>query len=121
MVINTKQTNTWRMLLVIGAIVLAGGILFAWSRVLFPVLAAFLVAYITHPLASFFERHRLPRICGFLIVLLIFAALLGLIFLVVLPAIVHELMVIGKKFPAWQAALEKNIGTLLVDLEQRYP
>ena len=121
MAIDVKPTNTWRMLLVIGAIVLAGGVLFAWSRVLFPVLAAFLIAYLTQPLASFCERHRLPRIGGFLVVLLIFAALLGLMLLVVLPAIVHELMWIGQKFPAWRTALEKNIGTFLVDLEQRYP
>ncbi len=121
MAIDVKPTNTWRMLLVIGAIVLAGGVLFAWSRVLFPVLAAFLIAYLTQPLASFFERHRLPRIGGFLVVLLIFVALLSLMLLLVLPAIVHELMWIGQKFPAWRTALEKNIGTFLVDLEQRYP
>ena len=116
-----RQGNTWRMLLVVGGIVLAGGVLFAWSRVLFPVLVAFLVAYISHPLASFFEKHHLPRILGFLLVLLLFIGLLSLIFLVFLPAIVHELMFIGKKIPAWRGVIEKYVGTLLVDLEQRYP
>ena len=118
---HSKSQNTWRMLLVIGAIVVVGGILFAWSRVLFPVMAAFLIAYITHPLSSFFEKHRLPRIFGFLCVLLIFLALLLLIFLVFLPAIVHEFMALGEKIPQWRGVLEKYIAYRLADIEQRYP
>ncbi|MBU1209411.1 MAG: AI-2E family transporter [Proteobacteria bacterium] len=116
-----KRGNTWCMLLVVAGIVLAGGVLFAWSRVLFPVLVAFLIAYITHPLASFFEKHRLPRIIGFLLVLLLFIGFLSLVSLVLLPAIVHELMFIGKKIPAWREVIETHVGSLLVDLEYRYP
>ncbi len=119
--VTNRRGNTWRMLLVIGAVVLAGGVLFAWSNVLFPVMAAFLIAYITHPLASFFERHRLPRLLGFLVILLLFIGLLLLIFLIFLPAIVHELMSIGQRLPSWREVLEKRIGPLLADLEQRYP
>jgi len=116
-----RQGNTWRMLIVVGGVIIVGGILFAWSRVLFPVLVAFLVAYVTQPLASYFEKHRLPRIFGFLLVLLIFLSFLSLIFLVFLPAIVHELMAFGQKFPVWRGVVEKYVGSLLVDLEQRYP
>ena len=116
-----RKGNTWRMLLVVAGIILAGGVLFAWSRVLFPVLVAFLIAYGTHPLASFFEKHRLPRILGFLLMLLLFIGLLSIIFLVFLPAIVHELMFIGQKFPVWRNVIEKYIGALLADLELRYP
>ena len=116
-----RKGNTGRMLLVVAGIILAGGVLFAWSRVLFPVLVGFLIAYGTHPLASFFEKHRLPRILGFLLMLLLFIGLLSIIFLVFLPAIVHELMFIGQKFPVWRNVVEKYIGTLLADLELRYP
>ena len=119
--VTGKDSNALRMLLVISGIVLAGGVLFAWSRVLFPVLLGFLVAWISHPLAVYFEKRRLPRILGFLLVLLIFAGLLFLIFFVFLPAIVHELMFIGQKFPSWKGLLETKISSLLADLEQRYP
>ena len=118
---SSRKGNTWRMLLVVAGIVLAAGVLFAWSRVLFPVLVAFLIAYGSHPLASFFEKHRLPRILAFLVILLLVIGLLSLIFLVFLPAIVHELMFIGQKFPVWRNVIEKYIGTLLADLELRYP
>jgi len=118
---NVKRGNTWRMLLVVSAAILILGVLFAWSRVLFPVMVAFLIAYLTHPLASFFERHRLPRILGFLVILLLFASLILLIFVAFLPAIVHELMFLGQKLPSWQEVMEKHIGPLLADLEERYP
>lgn len=121
MVNRLKVGNTWRMLLVVGAMIIAGGVLFAWSRVLFPVMAAFLIAYITHPLASFFERHRLPRILGFLCVLVLFLALVFLILFVFLPAIIHELMALGKKIPEWRGVVEKYIGSRLAEIEQRYP
>ncbi len=116
-----NSTNTWRMLMLMGVIVLLGGILFAWSRVLFPVMAAFLIAYATHPLASFFEKRHLPRIFGFLCVLLIFLALLSLVLLVFVPAIVHEFMSFGEKIPHWRELAEKHAGSLLADLEKRYP
>lgn len=121
MTVAVKSDNTLRMLLVISAVVLVGGILFAWSRVLFPVLVGFLIAWISHPLAVYFEKHRLPRILGFLLVLLIFVGLLFLIFFVFFPAIVHELMFIGQKFPSWRGVVEKRIASLLAELEQRYP
>ncbi|MBI5967327.1 MAG: AI-2E family transporter [Deltaproteobacteria bacterium] len=116
-----RRRNTWRMLLVLSAAILILGALFAWSRVLFPVMVAFLIAYLTHPLASFFERHRLPRILGFLVILLLFVSLILLIFVAFLPAIVHELMFLGQKLPSWQEFMEKHIGPLLADLEERYP
>lgn len=109
------------MLLVIAAVVLGAGILFAWSRVLFPVWAAFLLAYLTHPLASFFERHRLPRSLGFLCMLLLLVGLSILIFVVFLPAIIHELMTSSQKFPSWRETLGKTIGSYLLGLEDRYP
>jgi predicted PurR-regulated permease PerM len=121
MVRQRQNGNTWRMLLVVGGIIVVGGILFAWSRVLFPVIVAFLIAYISHPLASFFERHRLPRIFAFLCVLLVFFSLVVLIVAVFLPAIIHELMLLGNKVPQWRGTIESYIGDQLADIHQRYP
>lgn len=84
-------------------------------------MVGFLIAYFTHPLASFFERHRLPPIFGFLCVLLIFSTLVLLILLVFLPAIVHEFMNFGEKIPQWRGVGENYVGSLFADLEKRYP
>ncbi len=116
-----KPNNTWRMLLVITGIVLLGGVIFAWSRVLFPVMIAFLLAYVSHPLATYCERRHLPRVVGFLIVLFILLALLALIFVVFLPAFIHELMTVAKKFPVWREAAQNYANMLLAEFEHRYP
>ena len=94
---NARSPSLWRMLVVVGVAVLVAGALFAWSSSLFPLLAGFLLAYLTHPLASFFERYRMPRILGFLAILLLFSGILVLIFFVFVPALINELVVIGEK------------------------
>jgi predicted PurR-regulated permease PerM len=116
-----QSNNTWRMLLVITALVLLAGVLFAWSRILFPVMIAFLLAYLTHPLATYCERRRLPRVVGFLIVLLVLLGLLALICVVFIPAFIHELMLVAKKFPVWKEAAQSYANILLAELEQRFP
>jgi predicted PurR-regulated permease PerM len=122
MVTNDAEAGrSWRMLLVVGAAALLGGIVFAWSSALFPLVAGFLLAYLTHPLASFFERHRMPRILGFVVVMLLLTSLILLVILVFMPAVVHELVVIGKRLPSWREVTGQKVGPLLAELQRRYP
>jgi predicted PurR-regulated permease PerM len=109
------------MLAVVSAAVLVAGVLFAWSSALFPLLAGFLLAYVTQPVASFFERHKLPRILGFLVILLAFAAVLVVIIFVFVPALINELVVIGEKLPSWQEVMQERIDPLLADIKVRFP
>lgn len=118
---NARSPSLWRMLVVVGVAVLVVGVLFAWSRSLFPLLAGFLLAYLTHPLASFFERYRMPRILGFLVILLLFSGTLVLIFFVFVPALINELVVIGEKLPSWQDVMQERITPMLADLKARFP
>jgi predicted PurR-regulated permease PerM len=111
----------WRMLVVVGACVLAAGALFAWSSVLFPLLAGFLLAYITHPLASFFERRRLPRILGFLAIVLLFLGVIALVAIVFVPAVVNEVALIGQKLPSWQEVMQERVAPLLDAVKTRFP
>ena len=118
---NARSPSLWRMLVVVGVAVLVAGVLFAWSSSLFPLLAGFLLAYLTHPLASFFERYRMPRILGFLAILLLFSGILVLIFFVFVPALINELVVIGEKLPSWQEVMQERITPMLAELKARFP
>ncbi len=118
---TVNRDNTLRMLWVIGLTFLLGGVLFAWSHVLFPVLVAFLIAYLIHPLASFFERHQMPRFLGFLLFLFLLIGFFLVLTLVFLPAIIHEFMLFGQKFFSWRVALVKSIGSMLLALQNRFP
>jgi predicted PurR-regulated permease PerM len=116
-----RSPSLWRMLVVVGVAVLFAGILFAWSRSLFPLLAGFLLAYLTHPLASFFERLHMPRILGFLVILLLFAGVVVLVVFVFVPALINELVVIGEKLPSWQDVMQERVTPLLSTIKARFP
>jgi len=116
---SSRQTS--RMLVVVGVCVLAVGALFAWSHALFPLLAGFLLAYVTHPLASWFERHRMPRILGFLVVVLVLVGVAALVFVVFVPAVINEFLLIGQKLPSWQEVMQERIAPVLDNLKTSYP
>ncbi len=110
-----------RLFLVVGATALLAGVVFAWSKPLFPLLIGFFLAYLAHPLASWFARHRLPRILGFAVVLLGVLGVMAVVFLVFLPAVVHELSAAAAKLPTWQEVLHERLEPLFADAQKRYP
>ncbi len=118
---DPRPGTGWRILVVVGALVLVFGALFAWSRALFPLLAGFFLAYIAHPIASFFERHRMPRILGFLVILLLFLGAAALVFVVFVPAVINEIALISKKLPSWQELMEERVAPLLDSVKARFP
>ncbi|HVN30470.1 MAG TPA: AI-2E family transporter [Thermoanaerobaculaceae bacterium] len=118
---QARSPSLWRMLVVVGVAVLIAGVLFAWSRSLFPLLAGFLLAYLTHPLASFFERHHMPRILAFLVILLLFVGVVTLIFFVFVPALLNELVTIGEKLPSWQDVMQERVTPVLSKIKARFP
>lgn len=113
--------KTLRLLLVLGVAALLFGVLFAWSKPLFPLLAGFFIAYASHPMASWFARRRLPRILGFVVTLLLLLAVLAVIVFVFVPAVIQELAALRQKLPSWQEVLHERLQPLLVDLKARYP
>lgn len=115
------SSRSLRLLLVVGGTALLFGVVFAWSKPLFPLLLGFFLAYLAHPLASWFSRHRLPRILGFVVVLLGLLGVVAVVLLVFLPAVVHELSAAAAKLPTWQEVLQERLEPLLADLKRRYP
>lgn len=111
----------FRLLLVVGVAALLSGVLFAWSKPLFPLLVGFFIAYVSHPMASWFARRRLPRIFGFVVSLLLLLVVLAVIVFVFVPAVIQELAAIGQKLPSWQEVLQERLQPLLADLKARYP
>lgn len=115
------SSRSLRLFLVVGAAALLAGVLFAWSKPLFPLLLGFFLAYLAHPLASWFARHHLPRILGFVVVLLVLVGVVTLVLLVFVPAVVHELSAAASRLPTWQEVLHERLEPLLADVQRRYP
>lgn len=113
--------KAFRLLLVVGVTALLSGVLFAWSKPLFPLLAGFFIAYVSHPMASWFAKRRLPRIFGFVVTLLLLLAALSVFVFVFVPAVMQELAALGQKLPSWQEVLHERLQPFLADLKARYP
>ncbi|PKM79416.1 MAG: hypothetical protein CVU88_05915 [Firmicutes bacterium HGW-Firmicutes-13] len=83
----------------------------ALLTILFPFLAAFIIAYLLKPLVNFFCRQRIPRSVGILIIYAVFT--LGVILLAVnlVPSLINELQKMMVKIPDYtyqiQAYLER--------------
>ncbi|MEE4173928.1 MAG: AI-2E family transporter [Xanthomonadales bacterium] len=101
------------------AVILIGMVLFfvGFGRMLWPVLASIVVAYLLEAGVQLFQRLGLPRVWSVLIVFLLFLA--GLVFLMfgVAPIISRQLTQLVSNLPAYVSQGQE----LLVTLPQAYP
>ncbi|HKP55987.1 MAG TPA: AI-2E family transporter [Polyangiales bacterium] len=91
-----KTSAWWRTLWIVLALVAFAWLLVQLRSVLSPVLLALLLAYMLDPLVDRFETWHLPRSVG--IVILLFAALLGITLFVVLviPTLIRDVMELAR-------------------------
>jgi putative permease len=101
------------------AVLLVGIVLFfvGFGRMLWPVLASIVVAYLLEAVVQLFQRLGLPRVWSVLIVFLLFLA--GLVFLMfgVAPIISRQLTQLVSNLPAYVSQGQE----LLVTLPREYP
>ena len=101
------------------AVLLIGIVLFfvGFGRMLWPVLASIVVAYLLEAVVQLFQRLGLPRVWSVLIVFLLFLA--GLVFLMfgVVPIISRQLTQLVSNVPAYVSQGQE----LLVTLPRDYP
>jgi putative permease len=113
-----RRTFSDPQVVILGMTLVAFVLFFFWfGRMLWPVLASIVIAYLLEAMVQFLERARLPRIPAVLIVFLLFLA--GLVFLIfgVAPIISRQLTQLVTNLPGYvtqgQAAL--------VELMRQYP
>jgi len=88
------QTLIWSLL---GLAIL--WLLFLLSPILSPFLLAGILGYICAPLVDWLERHRIPRIAGVLMVMLMLAAIFALLLLILLPLVNREVQQLLLRLP----------------------
>ena len=88
------QTLIWSLL---GLAIL--WLLYQLSPILSPFLLAGILAYICAPLVEWLERHRMPRVVGVLLVMLLLATLFALLLLILLPLVTQEAQQLMLRLP----------------------
>lgn len=114
--INRYLSNP--QILILGFLLLLGFGMVVWlGRMLAPVLAAIIVAYLLEGVVAGLERRRLPRQASVLLVFLLFMIALLALLVVVLPLLTRQ---VGQFIQDLPAMLAKG-QALLLQLPDRYP
>jgi len=104
--------------IILGFLLLVGFGLVVWlGRMLAPVLAAVIVAYLLEGIVGLLERRRVPRKAAVLVVFVLFMMGLLALLVVVLPLLTRQLGQLIQDLPAMLAKGQ----TLLLQLPERYP
>jgi predicted PurR-regulated permease PerM len=120
-------TPSLRALAIIASLAAFGFLVNALAPVLTPFMFGAILSYVGTPVVAWFERHRVPRAAGAVVVIVAIAAFLGGLILVVAPLVSSEIARISEKLPElltkiqeqWLPWLNATLGTSLsFDLSQ---
>jgi predicted PurR-regulated permease PerM len=85
-------------------------LLYFLSPILAPFLFAAILAYISNPLVSWLERHRVRRTLGAVLVMLLLGGLFVLLLLILLPLFITEMRLLSERLPGYLAQLNDNLA-----------
>ena len=100
-----EPNNLWWF--VPAAVVVA--LLYYLSPILAPFLFAAILAYISNPLVSWFERQRVRRALGAVLVMLLLGGLFVLLLLILLPLFIKEVRQLSERLPGFLAQINDNL------------
>lgn len=98
---------------VIFGLALTGFVLHGLSAVITPILMAFLIAYVLDPLVDRLERLRIPRALSIVIVLVLLTGASILLFTMVIPSIVRDIVAFARELPRHTKELIERAEPLL--------
>ena len=84
-------------------------LLYYLSPILAPFLFAAILAYMSNPLVSWLERHRVRRTLGAVLVMLLLGGLFVLLLLILLPLVIKEVRLLSERLPGFLAQLNDNL------------
>ena len=84
--------------------------------VLLPFLLAVIAAYILNPLVDFFEKRRIPRPIGILLIYAVFFSLSLAIGLSIIPVLILELQVLAEGIPEYI----RHVRQFILNIQDEY-
>jgi len=111
-VLPNSQAVSLAILLIVGFVMVL-----SLARMLMPVFAALVIAYLLEGLVAIGEREGLPRLVAVLIVYAFFLALLAFVFVALLPLLYQQTAQLIQQMPDWV----NRAQVLITQLPERYP
>lgn len=106
------QVTTLALLLLFGFLVLA-----LFGRMLAPVIASVVVAYLLEGAVGFLQRLKVPRMAAVVVVCLLFVSLLLGLFLILVPLLLSQIAQLAQQLPVIYVEAQEA----LLQLPERYP
>ena len=111
-VLPNSQAASLAILLTLGFVLVIG-----LSKILMPVFAAGVIAYLLEGIVRFGVRKKLPRLAAVLAVYLLFLAFVLILLVALLPLLYQQTVQLIEQLPSWA-----NSGqALIMELPERYP
>lgn len=90
----------------------------ALLSILYPFLAAFIIAYLLKPLVNYFCRHRIPRSIGILIIYGVFTLIMVLLAVNLVPSLINELQKMMIKIPDYTFKIQSFLRRVHYDYDR---
>jgi predicted PurR-regulated permease PerM len=104
------ESQKWLILVVT---ITVGFLVYLLAPVLTPFLVAALLSYLGDPLVDRMESRGLPRTAAVVVVFVLLLAVLGLVLLLLVPAVGQQIEVLASKLPAYLEWVQQNVGPWL--------
>ncbi len=111
-VLPNAQAVSFALMLIVGFVAVV-----SLGRILMPVFAACVIAYLLEGLVEIAERRKLPRLLSVIIVFMLFMAVLVFVFVGLLPLLFQQSAQLIQQLPAWVNKMQ----ALVMQLPEKYP
>lgn len=112
-----KHFSDPQAVLLLTILVLGFILVLVWGRILTPVLAGVIIAYVLEGLVKRFTQLGIPRLFAFLLTYALFIAALGLILLGLVPLVISQISQLIVDFPR----ILNKVQQLILSIPEQYP
>lgn len=118
---EVRRAALLRLLIFLGALTAVVVMLVIFRRIFLPLILGFTVAYLFHPVVSWFERRGRSRLTGIVVLALLLALLITGFFLYVIPQVGDQVQRLAERLPEYEQRIEAQLMPWLERLQAQYP
>jgi predicted PurR-regulated permease PerM len=108
---------TWKRIWLILILIASIWLVVSARAALFPIVTAFILAYLLNPIVEKMEHKKIPRAAGILILLLALGALVFLLWVSIAPVVQKQVILLSKRLPGYLRVLEGWLEAALIRLQ----
>jgi predicted PurR-regulated permease PerM len=102
-------------------LILAAGILFSFKFIFIVLFASVVLALLLEPLVNYCETRGMNRIAVICAIYLVFAAIIVLLFSLLIPLLIQEIKIFAANVPEYGRQLQDQAATLQNAIHRRFP